>query len=249
MANGIREGRGGCTASLLLFALPDRPETLFEPPPADHGRAYSLPRRGLRLEVVQNKMLRFRMPRHPKEKNWMPFSYSQAGTESLFAIHSLAPKHIVVSIDPKSGESTPVYIHDSPVLRIDAPRLVKLRGGAPPVHLPELASYLGVAHATSYGRVYSHFFFLFEDEPPFAITSASAQFCLSHAGGAAALSVHSAPHWNESVREGECERVQFVAGMATENSTHIRFSYGLGDCESRMLSLPLDFVLGLTNAA
>jgi predicted GH43/DUF377 family glycosyl hydrolase len=51
------------------------------------------------------------------------------------------------------------------------------------------------------------------------------------------------------VREGECERVQFVAGMAVENGTHIRISYGLGDCESRMLSLPLDFVVGLTRMA
>jgi hypothetical protein len=67
--------------------------------------------------------------------------------------------------------------------------------------------------------------------------------------GAAALGLHSAPHWNASVREGECERVQFVAGMAVENGTHIRISYGLGDCESRMLSLPLDFVVGLTRMA
>jgi hypothetical protein len=67
--------------------------------------------------------------------------------------------------------------------------------------------------------------------------------------GAAALGLHSAPHWNASVREGECERVQFVAGLAVENGTHIRISYGLGDCESRMLSLPLDFVVGLTRMA
>ena len=98
-----------------------------------------------------------------------------------------------------------------------------------------------------FGADYDHFFFTLAPNPPFQPLARSEDFCLGSQGGAAS---------------GDCERVQFVAGMVMErdpdrrnprpewpraagpsgkggHAPHLLLSFGVNDCESRVARISL----------
>ena len=86
---------------------------------------------------------------------------------------------------------------------------------------------------------YTHFFYTLSPRAPYRLLATSAEFCVSAA---------------QSPRD--CESIQFISGLALQpaarravdaqgqqrNGTRLIMSYGVNDCEARLLFLPLERV-------
>ena len=94
----------------------------------------------------------------------------------------------------------------------------------------------------AFGFRYTHFFYVLEPRPPFAVLGASPEFCIAAAQDA-----------------DDCESVQFVSGLALDKNassgalrgdqsprtgpnTSLLLSYGVNDCEARLGTLKMDTV-------
>jgi len=108
-----------------------------------------------------------------------------------------------------------------------------------PVHIPEKGVYLSVLHKhkrteknspAGSGVQYLHYFILMDDRPPFGLQKVSAPFCFPS---------QSPGHANE------CEFIQFVGSMLRDpqDPQTLMISYGINDCESAIVRLPLEPVL------
>ncbi|CAJ1345672.1 unnamed protein product, partial [Effrenium voratum] len=88
-------------------------------------------------------------------------------------------------------------------------------------------------------RTYHQFFYLLRDVEPFDVVAVSPEWCITING-------HFSQHWAKVLAPGEeaCESIQFVAGLALRN-WEVVVSYGINDCESDLLTLPLSEVLAM----
>ena len=80
--------------------------------------------------------------------------------------------------------------------------------------------------AFRWGSNYTHFVYALAVAPPHALLATSGEWCIA------------------SPEQGQCESVQFVAGIALEGPDghppdRLLLSYGVNDCEARLGSLPL----------
>ena len=80
--------------------------------------------------------------------------------------------------------------------------------------------------AFRWGSNYTHFLYALAVAPPHALLATSGEWCIA------------------SPEQGQCESVQFVAGIALEGAEghppdRLLLSYGVNDCEARLGSLPL----------
>jgi len=187
----------------------------------------------------------------PVQKNWLPFVLEG----ELFAEYSIEP-HVILRIDPQTGRCVPALAQPisaagvaaspfpsfAPLARVAA-RLGPISGGAAPLRLPTHHVYLGLGHAKAQqtmpqrlGTVhmeYKHFFYVFEDRPPFAIVGTSPLRTLPEPprdGGAPPLP----------------PTVQFAAGMALDTALdeeEIVISYSTRDCSALLTRVSLKSVL------
>eukprot|EP00913_Durusdinium_trenchii_P017493 g16439.t1 len=88
-------------------------------------------------------------------------------------------------------------------------------------------------------RTYHQFFYLLRASEPFDVVAVSSEWCITING-------HFSQHWAEVLAPGEeaCESIQFVAGLALRGS-EVVVSYGINDCESDLLPLPLSEVVAM----
>jgi hypothetical protein len=100
-----------------------------------------------------------------------------------------------------------------------------LRGGAPPIYICGLHTYVGIGHTRpKNGSDYLHFFYAFAPDPPFQLTAISKFFKL-----------------------GGTERIQFAAGLSMDKC-QVYVSYGVDDCFSRIATFSLRSVVDLLHA-
>ena len=161
----------------------------------------------------------------PIEKNWMPF----VRHDELYFVYSVNP-HVVLRCDTETGQCVEVA-----KTRYDKKEVpTYLRGGTPCLPLGD--QFLTVGHArhsiAGVKFVYTSVFYLFESDPPFRIIALSPEFFLDD---------DFEPHKFKQI-------IQFVSGMVLDDKDgRLYVSYGVGDCQSKVLSLPLESVLSLLN--
>lgn len=159
------------------------------------------------------------------EKNWMPF----VRENKLYFVYSVNP-HVVLHCDTETGQCT-----EAAVTHYD-PKTVPtyFRGGSPCLLLKKDNHYLAVAHArhsiAGVKFIYTSVFYLFESEPPFSISAISPEFFL-----------------DDDFQVYRFQQIiQFVAGLVkNDDDGRLYISYGVQDCKSKVLSLPLDSALAL----
>jgi len=109
--------------------------------------------------------------RTTSEGNWLPFEHEG----QLYVSYSLCP-HRVLAVDPATGVCTPAFVTRrggcDPSERGSASG-TRYFGDAP---VRNNATVLGLDHFKSEGAVYTHFFFVRADSPPFAILRTSVRF-------------------------------------------------------------------------
>jgi predicted GH43/DUF377 family glycosyl hydrolase len=144
-----------------------------------------------------------------RQKNWSMFEYNK----ELYAEYSINP-HVVFKINPSNGTIISIFgnIND------DINDEHSLRGGACPILIDNF--YLGIGHCRRNGH-YLHFFYIFENKPPFDILGITTFFKL----------------------DGD-EKIQFVTGLSLYKDI-IYVSYGVNDCFNRMSNFHLDDILNL----
>jgi len=115
----------------------------------------------------------------------------------------------------------------------------KLHGGSGFIYIPDRNLILGIGHIhrkwnrsirekmTKDGHHYTHNFFALSAYPPYDFKFVSREFCF-------ASPYEDASH--------DCEVVQFASGMVLRGK-HLVISYGVNDCESRVLEVPLQWAL------
>jgi len=115
----------------------------------------------------------------------------------------------------------------------------KLHGGAGFIYISERNLLLGIGHIhrkwnrsikekmTKDGHHYTHSFFALSADPPYEFKLVSREFCF-------ASPYVDATH--------DCEVVQFASGMLLRDDKLV-ISYGVNDCESRILEIPLEWAL------
>jgi len=89
-------------------------------------------------------------------------------------------------------------------------------------------------------RAYHQFFYLLRGTEPFDVVAVSPEWCITMNG-------HFSQHWKQVLSQGEeaCEAIQFVAGLAMRGKDEVVVAYGINDCESDLLPLPLTRVLSM----
>lgn len=152
------------------------------------------------------------------QKNWMPFIKGDNGVEELFMIYQVNP-HMVLKCDLTDGSC--VKVAESVNL---LPR--NLRGGTPAKRWGD--EYVTFAHArytVKEKTFYTTVVYTFEKEYPFRITAISDEF-----------------FFNEYDTVEQEKIIQFVSGLEisgdSKEESIFHISYGLQDCESRMISIP-----------
>jgi hypothetical protein len=87
-------------------------------------------------------------------------------------------------------------------------------------------------------RAYHNFFYVIRGSSPFEVMAVSTEWCITMNG-------HFSSHWRREFADGEeaCEAIQFAAGLALRGTDELVVSYGINDCESDLLSLPVARVL------
>ena len=87
----------------------------------------------------------------------------------------------------------------------------------------------GANHRIRYGSVYVHTFLIADAAPPWKVVAQSPEWCI--------------PAFSNPER---CETIQFVTtAILSANGTELVLGYGVNDCDSRVLRLPLAQVLKL----
>eukprot|EP00927_Polykrikos_kofoidii_P078151 TRINITY_DN75008_c0_g1_i1.p1 TRINITY_DN75008_c0_g1~~TRINITY_DN75008_c0_g1_i1.p1 ORF type:complete len:513 (-),score=61.84 TRINITY_DN75008_c0_g1_i1:156-1694(-) len=166
-----------------------------------------------------------------QQKNWMPFVHGR----HLYAVYQLAPTVQVVTLDDAIGSALLTYETEAPAPFKSLQR-GDVRGGSQIVHVPGTRLYLGVAHIARGRSMYTHFFFVLEDEPPFAVKGVSREWCFAH---------------EETFQTGAemlCEGVQFVSGLALVGPPGgvldtALMTFGTMDCDARLARTPLRTVM------
>ena len=152
-----------------------------------------------------------------RQKNWAPFEWKGR----LLCEYSICP-HIILEIDPNTGVSEELYNTGSCNTNISED--ASLRGGTPPIHLTHdgKSFYIALGHIrTGETSDYFHFFYTFQDKPPFSVTGMSKYFKLDG-----------------------LERIQFAAELSSyEDMLYI--SYGVDDCYNRISSHRITDVMAL----
>lgn len=137
-----------------------------------------------------------------KQKNWAPFEWN----DKLLCEYSITP-HIILEIDLETGITNDFASSGKTGIDITSAR--SFRTGPASVYIAN--SYLGIGHVQSPGTPdYTHFFYTFESEPPFALIGMTDLYKLDFR-----------------------TRIQFVAGLS-EYKDNIYISYGINDCENRI---------------
>ena len=126
----------------------------------------------------------------------------------------------------------------------------RVSGGAPPIHLPAYNVYLGLAHVKESRSmphhigtdrmVYHHFFYAFDDAPPFSIIAKGSLRWLPEPPQQAAEEAKAAA----SNRSNAAPTVQFASGMVLNSAgDELTISYSVLDCGVRLTRVPLAEVL------
>ena len=179
-------------------------------------------------------MLHYQPEQYPRtfEKNWVPFTWRG----KLLFIYSICPKPVVLScLFAPDGQvrGDRRYMTCSKALEDPSPRLcpkgLHLRGSTAAVLLDQQTPpvWLAVAHTTKGGRhnrTYSHHFYSFEAEPPFALQQVSQPFSL--------------PLGPTTYLEGHTD-AQFCTGIELLNRSMLRLDYGVADCVPLSMYVPL----------
>lgn len=129
---------------------------------------------------------------------------------------------------------------------------LKIHNNVHPIRIPGTRELLGVAHwhrspddqkrirTEKYGILakhsnhmnshYTHIFFTMNDEEPFEVKRQSHEFCMS-----------------SPQNENDCEVIQFVQGLTfkTGSNDTLLMSYGVNDCESRVIDIKLEKILSM----
>ncbi|GLI62523.1 hypothetical protein VaNZ11_005180 [Volvox africanus] len=190
----------------------------------------------------------FKYPESPKyvmEKNWMPWVYhGEGGTETLYVTHMVNPHRILeVGVNggcevryetngrpdlfgPFAGHS----IHGGPpVVWIDG----KLARGGQPYYMG-IMHHIELIEATESSssarrrkkakklRLYRHFAYKFEAQPPFTITEVSDEL---------PLTFFRHPNYPAKAH------VAYVSGLFLGNNGTLYISYGAGDREARVMTM------------
>jgi len=149
-----------------------------------------------------------------RQKNWSPFEYNG----KLLCEYSLEP-HIILEININDGSTS--IIHNSGDNGRSITIFNSLRCGVPPILISN-DLFLGIGHIQSYHTIgYLHFFYTFENSPPFRIINKSKPFKLDNA-----------------------EKVQFASGLSFYNN-NIYVSYGINDNDNRISSYNINTILNL----
>lgn len=178
--------------------------------------------------------------RQTQQKNWMPF----VNADRFYAVYQLVPMMKVLAVDAELGSASLVHT-TPPDAALSALQNADVRGGSQCVHVPKERLYLGVAHVSRGRMKYTHFFFAFADEPPFAMLGVSREWCLAHR------------ERFDAGMEAVCEGVQFVSGLAlvgkarvakgqapsAEPEQTLALTYGVMDCDARVAHVSLQSAL------
>lgn len=167
----------------------------------------------------------------------MPFVYrdpSAAGTEQLMAVYTVSP-HRIVHLHP-TGEAAMRYETFDEALFAKF-KGFDIHGGPPVVHVPKALSgagaggpyYLGIMHHIERfdgGRVrlYRHFAYRFEPQPPFRVTAISDELDLTF---------FADPDRTRTAF------VTYVAGLYLSRNGTLIISYGAGDLRARALIMSI----------
>ena len=148
------------------------------------------------------------------EKNWSPFIHE----DSLYLSYTLSP-HVVLKCDTESGECTKVYTASSALPH-------NIRGSSQTIFWEKHDMYIGIGHTTDVGmthRVYAHYFYLMNPQPPFDIVAASEPF---------KFPAHFYD-WKDNI--------QFCCGIFIKNGI-FHVSYGIADCVPVVINLDENYV-------
>lgn len=169
-----------------------------------------------------------------KEKNWMPFIYS----DELYFSYSVQP-HKVLQVNV-NGTATMKYLTSTPEIFANLPENFDLKwtihGGPPQVFVSANMSswnedyYLGIFHYFHYteGRKlrYRHFAFKTLPRPPFRVVGRSSELSLEFA--------KSLPSERAYASE-----VAYISGLDLKPDGMLLVSYGSADVEARLLLIKL----------
>lgn len=175
------------------------------------------------------------------EKNWMPFEHEG----SLYFSHWLQPEHAVLRCDVESHACESVFNSSttlsfeglSSFARQEAEGDTSVHGSSPwaeldSEHLVASAHYMidPFSHPNmtfrSKARLYWHTFIAMERKPPFAVVANTPWFQLP------------VP---DAGRDAEWNEIQYMGGMMREGEDLV-LSYGVGDCLSHALRVPVSEV-------
>lgn len=142
------------------------------------------------------------------QKNWSLFEHEG----DLLCEYSINP-HIILKVDPNIGITNELYRTNFRIKgeNTDVTKYGSLRGGGCSIitTLMNKKYYINIGH-TQLDHDYKHFFYIFEDKPPFNILAISKQMKLDHD-----------------------VKIQFAAGIS-EYDNNIYISYGMSDCHNRI---------------
>lgn len=153
--------------------------------------------------------------------------------------HSVYPQHIVMELH-RDGKAVAVHSTDTSWIlkhlsHLPAP-VLDVHGGPPIVSVPAELSvtgkpyYLGVLHTierydNGKVRVYRHFAFRMDPEPPFSLSALSDELPLE---------------FLREKRTGRAHWVTFATGLALgPDDGKVYLSYGAGDAASRLVVMPI----------
>lgn len=155
-----------------------------------------------------------------QQKNWQPFEWKNNGQSKLLCEYQLDP-HIIFEIDIDTGNCTELartFRENENSNNVKSKK--SLRGGAPPIYIPEEDIYIGVGHSNH--SDYLHFFYSFESKYPFRILNVSKMFKLEND-----------------------ELIQFVAGFSRHTDDNFYLTYGVADKDNRISKFSYSTVISM----
>ena len=170
-----------------------------------------------------------------QEKNWLVFT----AASKLYAVYSIEP-HVVVAITASGAAANPAALYSSSnagLVKLAAQQRAVLHGGANAiatpttlVHemaLPSTAHMLGAFHSLDARTgAYMNFVYLFDAEPPFAVTHRSSPLPLTEAPPQPGAETPRGAH------------MAFLSGIgASQDGSRLYFTYGSSNVESRVLTV------------
>jgi len=172
------------------------------------------------------------------QKNWVPFVHQ----DELYLIFTIEP-FIVVRVDVSNGKCTQVSERSTAAMRVfhtaAAPgqhSTMGVHGGSPLIELPEphKGELLGIGRIARGNTQYALFFF--------TVTSKNKEYVISRTSSIFCFASTAAPH------RGLCETIQFAGGLVIderEGSKNLVVTYGVNDCEAKIMFMPLKRVLSM----